>query len=327
MTKKFGITTAVILPSLFGFFTPLHPIVAATLYVNASADCAVADGTTTKPFCSIQEGVDATASGDTVRVAAGTYREDVSIVDKGLKILGENPENTFIVGFSSPFYMKEFTSPAKYVEIANFTISGAADYGVAFDSSNLTGWVHNCILVGNKLGIGAWQANAIVTNNVISGSADYAVYTNNNGTLTLYSNILMNNNYGAYANEGSYCGNTSRINSAYNHYFENTTNRDRNHCASISTISDSDDSDPKIVDPNSDYHLQPGSPCVDAGSPAVVDKDPDGTRSDQGVYGGPGSAAFRPNTAGLPVVTNLLSSPANVVQGGTFTITANGSAQ
>lgn len=36
-----------------------------------------------------------------------------------------------------------------------------------------------------------------------------------------------------------------------------------------------------------DLHLQPGSPAIDAGDPALLD--PDGTRSDMGLYGGPGA--------------------------------------
>lgn len=36
-----------------------------------------------------------------------------------------------------------------------------------------------------------------------------------------------------------------------------------------------------------DFRLQPGSPCIDAGDPAVRFNDPDGTRNDLGVFGGP----------------------------------------
>jgi hypothetical protein len=42
--------------------------------------------------------------------------------------------------------------------------------------------------------------------------------------------------------------------------------------------------DPMFVDPDSDFHLQKYSPCIDAGDPDVLDKD--GTRSDIGAYGG-----------------------------------------
>ena len=44
------------------------------------------------------------------------------------------------------------------------------------------------------------------------------------------------------------------------------------------------DADPLFVDPdNDDYHLQAGSPCVDAGDPNSP-KDPDGTRADIGAF-------------------------------------------
>lgn len=44
--------------------------------------------------------------------------------------------------------------------------------------------------------------------------------------------------------------------------------------------------DPSFMGPNSgDFRLAPGSACIDAGDPAVTD--PDGSRADLGVYGGP----------------------------------------
>jgi hypothetical protein len=38
-----------------------------------------------------------------------------------------------------------------------------------------------------------------------------------------------------------------------------------------------------------DFRLQSGSPCIDAAEPAMTD--PDGTRADQGAFGGPGAPA------------------------------------
>jgi hypothetical protein len=43
--------------------------------------------------------------------------------------------------------------------------------------------------------------------------------------------------------------------------------------------------DPMFVNPDSDFHLQKYSPCIDAGDPNI--KDPDSSRSDIGAYGGP----------------------------------------
>jgi len=49
-------------------------------------------------------------------------------------------------------------------------------------------------------------------------------------------------------------------------------------------------SEPMLVAPDSvppDFHLQPGSPCIDTGDPKPEMNDPDGTQNDVGAYGGP----------------------------------------
>ncbi|KPL07727.1 hypothetical protein AMJ86_03215 [bacterium SM23_57] len=48
--------------------------------------------------------------------------------------------------------------------------------------------------------------------------------------------------------------------------------------------------DPEFQDTTeflADFHLRTGSPCIDAGNPAPEYNDPDGSRNDMGVYGGP----------------------------------------
>ena len=127
------------------------PATAATIYVNASAaNCSTADGSAAKPFCTIQAGVTAAASGDTVQVAAGTYSGDVNVANKSLQILGADPHTTTVQAANMGFNMTGFTAQG-VVEIANFTITDGTTAGVACNSSNLSCLVHNCILSGNAV--------------------------------------------------------------------------------------------------------------------------------------------------------------------------------
>jgi len=47
--------------------------------------------------------------------------------------------------------------------------------------------------------------------------------------------------------------------------------------------------DPLFVPAVDDFHLQPGSPAIDAGDPDPAYDDPDATRNDMGAFGGPGA--------------------------------------
>ena len=50
------------------------------------------------------------------------------------------------------------------------------------------------------------------------------------------------------------------------------------------------DTDPMFYNPPAgNLHLQPASPCINAGDPNPIYDDPDGSRNDMGAYGGPGA--------------------------------------
>lgn len=82
------------LPSMFvpGALTvallAVSPATAARWCVDARNLAGVVDGSAARPFVTIQAAVDAAASGDTVAVAVGHYREAVRVTGKGLALLG-----------------------------------------------------------------------------------------------------------------------------------------------------------------------------------------------------------------------------------------------
>lgn len=192
--------------------TAATPMQAATYYVDSNvllADCASADGSAAKPFCTIQEGVNqAAASGDTVQVAAGDY-DAVEIKSKSLRLLGADPTTTNIWGLNDPnpnalnygIYVHEFPTAGGNVEIAGFSIIpiNTITTGVKFYShstaANLSGSLHNCILLNNKYAVWIEVANVKIFNNVITGSTNRGVFVNG-GFATLTSNILTNNETG-----------------------------------------------------------------------------------------------------------------------------------
>ncbi len=62
--------------------------VAADIHVDDDNTAGAQDGTTVHPYTSIQIAIDAAENGDTVKVAAGTYGENIRVSDKTLNILG-----------------------------------------------------------------------------------------------------------------------------------------------------------------------------------------------------------------------------------------------
>ncbi len=63
------------------------PLISGTVYVNASNNSGVENGSAANPFNTIQEGVNAAVSGAVIQVAAGIYPETVTIFGRGFLTL------------------------------------------------------------------------------------------------------------------------------------------------------------------------------------------------------------------------------------------------
>jgi hypothetical protein len=144
-TQRIGVLAAASL--LFGLAAVAG--VGTIRYVDDDSPCP-GTGTSGNPFCSIQNGVDAAAGGDIVRVRPGTYQECINArvpTAKAVAIEAENPD------------------PATTV------IDGAACFGVSTvvlsDGGRLTG----LRLVGGHEGAVSSFGSVAITSNVISGNA------------------------------------------------------------------------------------------------------------------------------------------------------------
>lgn len=298
---------------------------AGTIYVGPEGD-----------YDSISAAVNAAVSGDDIIVAPGTYGEVT--VNKHVHIKSEEgPEVTRIISSGERGVI--FTSDGNSSSIDGFYIRGTS-YGVrirntegTLDLSDIE--LKNNILEGsgiygiymNTNGSGKDIRNITIENNVISGNGSDGIwYTGSSyGTdayvrdSVIHNNIIVNNQGYGIVNNG-YSTNISILN---NNVFNNTSG-----VSSGVTISSSQGNiftDPLFVSVGTgNYNLRSDSPCIDSGRLGASFNDPDGTRNNMGVYGGPGAASFWPSPAGGPVVTDLQVTPPSVPSGGTITIRATG---
>ncbi len=183
-----------------------------------------------------------------------------------------------------------------YAERDSLTLSGAVVTGN--NSGTFAGGIYtktehldmsNCVVALNAamLGGGLYpdSTSGIVVNNTFdrnSGAASGGnVYIANPNGLDVRGNIIS---YGSQY--GIYIPNLTGMTFAYNNMYGNTPAEYMGTAPDSTNIS----SNPVYADTSSavlDYHLAMYSGSIDAGDPAPEYNDPDGSRNDQGAFGGP----------------------------------------
>ena len=143
------ITASLILTLGFIAFSD-HSVQAATFYVG-DANCSNSgEGTEIEPFCSIQDGINAAVSGDTVLVAAGTYYENITM-KSGVVIQGEGQDVTTIDGGENASVVTAFYVFYSAAKLDGFTITnGNSGLGGGIYNNNSSPTVTNCTFSGNS---------------------------------------------------------------------------------------------------------------------------------------------------------------------------------
>ncbi len=297
---------------------------AVTVYVHPT------DG----PYNTIADGVLAAAAGDTVLVAPGTYGS-FSVI-KPMDIVSETgPDDTFVIDTQNIL----FATAAVGSSISGFTITVTGDNGIEVETACNNLRIENNIIAGcGGHGIYLYShdntdlTNLNIMNNTIAHNSGSGMYFDANTaggdygrlrSISVINNIIANNTgYGIWYRYST----TYVLNCLFgnNDLWVNTAGTGYN----IPGLNASNGNlfvDPMFLDPEtSDYHIQSASECIDAGKIGVAYNDPDGTRNNMGVYGGPGAAGFWPDPAGGPVVTSLSVTPASVPVGETLSLQATG---
>jgi hypothetical protein len=127
---------------------------ASTIYVDASNVSGIEDGTQAHPYNRIQEGLGVALSGDTVRVAAGTYFENITLKD-GVMLMGAGAKVTHIDGGGAGSVVTANNLGTGAV-LDGFTLtngSGTWEGSYTYDGGlyvlNSTLVLKNCIVTGN----------------------------------------------------------------------------------------------------------------------------------------------------------------------------------
>ncbi|MBW2524458.1 MAG: hypothetical protein JRI23_09795 [Deltaproteobacteria bacterium] len=137
------------------------PADANTQYVDGSYGAGDSDGTSGKPWTSVQQGVDAATAGAVVAIAAGVYDETVLVQDKAVRLWGVCPAQTALVDSGGGAPVVRFTN-AHGSELHDLAVSGP-QVGVQLHQSTdvvIEGlWIHD---LGN-LGLDAERAGGAVS--------------------------------------------------------------------------------------------------------------------------------------------------------------------
>ncbi|WP_167320865.1 right-handed parallel beta-helix repeat-containing protein [Desulfosudis oleivorans] len=258
---------------------------------------------TVSPGDSIQAAIDQALDGDTIIVADGIYYEgDIDFNGKAINVRSDHGPTACIIncqGYDRGFYFHSGETSTSILD--GFTImNGSTTYGggISCDPSSPT--IKNCIIQNNtasKHGGGVFSGenanptiiNCIITNNVsVSGGGIGC----KKGTITVVNCTVVNNTTGDYGSQ------VFLHQSDVQPVFTNTIIRGEfyiDRCTPIVTYCNitggytgdgNIDADPML---KADFHLQEGSPCIDAGTlldaPAIdIDRDtrPDGNGVDIG---------------------------------------------
>jgi len=178
------------------------------IYVDAGNATEIEDGTQTHPFDTIAEGIEAVVPGKSVRVAAGTYNEQL-IIDKSITLQGESRDNTYITGSNLTGNLISVT--ADDVTISGFKIDGGSktDVGIYSDSSSSIEISGNIIQNQQDSGIfyhsavNNYSSGIYVYDNEISSNSTNGIKITGAGSGIIESNTITKNTDGIRTNDSA----------------------------------------------------------------------------------------------------------------------------
>ena len=158
-------------------------------------------------YSTIREAVNHASSGDTVLVNNGVYHENVWI-DKSLSVLGEDSENTIVIGEGGVNSGNVFTLAADNIILSELTIE-STNYSVSSEYANgvnIKG--DNCTVKGNNITNTFWgilcaiQSSTSISQNKIIRNLKEGIRFYGGSLNTISENYIANNDASGIALEG-----------------------------------------------------------------------------------------------------------------------------
>lgn len=209
-------STVIVLGMLFialGFLLVIDGVEGKTITVDANGGV---------DFTKIQDAINTSSDGDTIRVWEGTYYENV-VVNKTVSLIGNGSEQTTIDGGGEGDAVQ---ITVNWVNMSGFSVTGGGHNGAGIkiesDNNHIIG--NNCS--NNGLGIQLWNSNnstitnntssnnahgiqlshssfAIITNNTYSSNRIFGIYLASSSFAIITNNTSSNIHYGIYLLESS----------------------------------------------------------------------------------------------------------------------------
>jgi hypothetical protein len=316
------------------------------IYVSTDGNDDGSFGFESAPFATIQAAIDYSWDGDTVLVATGTYYvSELKVNDRSLVIIavGGN-QNVIIDGQGQNKILTVENASDKTFVIDGFTIQNGdaqTQDGYVTRAAGGINYFNNLILQDNGQGTGhtlfrgnhpdsTFFDNCIIKDNSAENAAGIGystvtnclIYGNNGSNNSAPLNECIVKNCTIVDNGGGNPGGAVSLCYEIVNSIIRGNGGDLQVYNSQVTYSDVEgsydgegniDADPLFVDEsNGDFHLQWGSPCIDAGDPASP-LDPDSTVADMGAYFLDQSDSISPNVSITGLSSNNVGTADNLI--------------